>query len=68
MQLEERNTELETVRKKLNREQSINGNDEIKKAPVTSSPSKQDLYAAKEEIKGLKYVFALLENALLTCP
>ena len=54
VQLEERNAELETMRKKLNREQSVNGAEEVKKPSVTASPSKQDLSAAREEIKGLK--------------
>lgn len=65
IQLEERNAELDAMRKKLNREQSLNGVDEVKKSSATSSPSKQDLYAAKEEIKGLKHIIQelQLENA-----
>ena len=53
-QLEERTAELETLRKKMNREQTVNGSDS--KSPIAASPSKQDLNAAREEIKGLKYV------------
>ena len=53
-QLEERNSELEAIRKRLNRDLPLNGVSENGKMP--SSPSKHDLATAKEEIKGLKYV------------
>lgn len=53
-QLEERSAELEAVRKRLNRDLPLNGVQENGKSP--SSPSKHDLAAAKEEIKGLKCV------------
>ena len=53
IQLEERNAELETMRKKLNREQSVNGTSDSPKS-ASASPSKQDLVAARDEIKGLK--------------
>lgn len=46
----ERSAELDTVRKKLNREGSVNGHEY--KTP--SSPSKHDIYAARDEITGLK--------------
>ena len=44
--LEERNSELETLKKKINREVPVNG--------LPSTPSKQDAAAAREEITGLK--------------
>ncbi|KAI0745313.1 hypothetical protein C8Q76DRAFT_806678 [Earliella scabrosa] len=52
---EERTAELELVRKKLNREGSINGH-----APA--SPSKHDLSAAREEITGLKHIVQELQK------
>ena len=49
----ERTAELDTIRKKLNREGSVNGH-EVK---TPSSPSsKHDLSAARDEITGLKCV------------
>lgn len=51
--LEERTAELDSLRKKINREQSINGASDSPKS-VSASPSKQDLVAARDEIKGLK--------------
>ncbi len=51
----ERTTELDTLRKKLNREGSVNGYE--LKAPVSPS-SKHDLAAARDEIIGLKCVFS----------
>lgn len=70
VQLEERTTELDTVRKKLNREASLNGvTTDSSKAAVPASPSsKSDLSATKEEIKGLKYaiISCWLGDMLLT--
>lgn len=55
-QLEERTSELETVRKRLNRDVPVNGlSTEANKSSSPLSPSsKSDLNATKEEIKGLK--------------
>lgn len=51
--LDERATELESLRKKINRDATVNGLHDPSKTPVLSSPSK-DLAAAKEEIKSHK--------------
>lgn len=51
--LEERTAELDSLRKKINREQSVHGTSDSSK-PISASPSKQDLVAARDEIKGLK--------------
>ena len=58
----ERSAELDIVRKKLNREGSINGH-EVK---IPQSPSsKHDLAVARDEITGLKYVLPTCFRAVL---
>lgn len=56
--LDERSTELESLKKKLNRDLPINNTlQELKTSPSTpQSPSKYDLSTAREEITGLKLV------------
>ena len=51
-----RTAELDTIRKKLNREGSVNGHE--LKAPASPS-SKHDLAVARDEITGLKFVLLL---------
>ena len=53
-ELEERLTEIETLRKRVNREASVTG-DTAKSTPLSPS-SKHDLNGARDEIKGLKSV------------
>lgn len=53
-ELEERSAEIDTLRKKNNREASITG-DPSRPTPL-SPPSKNDLNTARDEIKGLKSV------------
>lgn len=58
-QLDERTKEIETIKKKHNRDASINSGlqDSMMRAPsAPSSPSKQDSSAHREEIRGLKWV------------
>lgn len=45
-------SELDSVRKKLNREHPVNGSID---ARIPPSPSKHELSAARDEITGLKY-------------
>ena len=53
--LDERIAELEATRKKLHRDVTINGISESSStASIPPSPSKHDLNAARDEIKGLK--------------
>lgn len=58
--LEERTAELDSLRKKINREQSVHGTSDPSK-PISASPSKQDLVAARDEIKGLKHIIQELQ-------
>ncbi|OCH93135.1 hypothetical protein OBBRIDRAFT_802140 [Obba rivulosa] len=60
-QLEERNAELDTTRKKLNRDFAVNGIESTKPV-VPSSPSKHDLAAARDEITGLKHIVQELQK------
>ena len=53
-ELEERSAEIDTLRKKNNREVSITG-DPSRPTPLSPS-SKNDMNAARDEIKGLKSV------------
>lgn len=53
-ELDERLTEIETLKKRVNREASITG-DTAKSTPLSPS-SKHDLNSARDEIKGLKSV------------
>ncbi|KAH9935437.1 uncharacterized protein B0H18DRAFT_975714 [Fomitopsis serialis] len=55
--VEERTTELESVRKKVSRDTAVNGGDSGK---VT--PSKHDLTNAREEITGLKHIVQELQK------
>ena len=56
--LEERLAELDATRKKLNREVPLNGLlDSSSSGSIPESPSKKELASARDEIKGLKYVF-----------
>ncbi|RDX54967.1 hypothetical protein OH76DRAFT_1397294 [Lentinus brumalis] len=55
----ERTAELDTIRKKLNREGSVNGH-EVK--PPASPSSKHDLSVARDEITGLKHIVQQLQK------
>lgn len=63
-QANERAAEAETLRKKLNREGSVNGY-EVK--PPPSPSSKHDKAAARDEITGLKCVMVHLLPGLVDC-
>ncbi|KAH8080291.1 hypothetical protein BXZ70DRAFT_960379 [Cristinia sonorae] len=68
-QVDERSIELDTVRKKLNRDVPVNGlSSDGNKVPMPSSPSsKSEINATREEIKGLKHIVQELqkENAVI---
>ncbi|KAI8993927.1 hypothetical protein BD414DRAFT_457184 [Trametes punicea] len=55
----ERTAELETVRKKLNRDTPVNG---LESKPPSSPSSKYDLAAARDEITGLKHIVQELQK------
>ncbi|THH28649.1 hypothetical protein EUX98_g5533 [Antrodiella citrinella] len=61
-QVEDRSSELEAVRKKLNREAPINGLQDSNKVLPSSPSSKSDLSATREEIKGLKHIVQELQK------
>ena len=55
--LEERLAEIDTMRKKLNREMPLSGLvDSSSSGSIPESPSKKELASARDEIKGLKSV------------
>ncbi|KAL6305023.1 hypothetical protein BKA93DRAFT_731910 [Sparassis latifolia] len=58
--VEERSAELETIRKKFNRELPVNGLDAGKGMP--GSPFKYDIAAARDEITGLKHIVQELQK------
>ncbi|KAI0759824.1 hypothetical protein BD413DRAFT_487303 [Trametes elegans] len=55
----ERTAELETIRKKLNRDGTVNGHES---KPPPSPSSKHDLAAARDEITGLKHIVQELQK------
>ncbi|KAL7281479.1 hypothetical protein ACG7TL_004794 [Trametes sanguinea] len=55
----ERTAELETIRKKLNRDTPVNGHES---KPPSSPSSKHDLAVAREEITGLKHIVQELQK------
>ncbi|KAI0645887.1 hypothetical protein C8Q79DRAFT_910183 [Trametes meyenii] len=55
----ERTAELDTIRKKLNREAPVNGHDA---KPPSSPSSKYDLAVARDEITGLKHIVQELQK------
>ena len=62
--LEERNIELDALRKRYHRDLPINGMDSTLASPVSSTP-KHEMTAARDEITGLKYAFSLTELTIV---
>ncbi|KAI0793269.1 hypothetical protein C8Q75DRAFT_749538 [Abortiporus biennis] len=66
VQVDERSTELDSMRKKMNRDIPISGLQNSAKTGDGQLPSRNELTALKEEIKGLKHIIQDLqkENAM----